>query len=79
MNSIYPHHFLEAQCRKLKGGLSLQEVDLLLMQWDVAYMKLEKAETSFEASGLMDRPEHNLRCCGCTGQTSFMNHSPWCP
>ncbi|KAL0050237.1 hypothetical protein WJX82_006955 [Trebouxia sp. C0006] len=44
-----------------------KEVDLLLMQWDIAYMQLEKAETTFEAAGLLERPEHNLRCCGCSG------------
>ena len=44
-----------------------QEVDLLLLQWNIAYMQLERAETSFEAAGLLKRPEHNLRCCGCTG------------
>lgn len=44
-----------------------QEVDLLLLQWDIGYMQLEKAETTFEDAGLLERPEHNLRCCGCTG------------
>ncbi|KAL3131896.1 hypothetical protein ABBQ38_007601 [Trebouxia sp. C0009 RCD-2024] len=44
-----------------------KEVDLLLLQWNVAYMKLERAETTYEAAGLLKRPEHNLRCCGCTG------------
>ena len=40
------------------------------MQWDIAYMQLEKAETTFEAAELLERPEHNLRCCGCTGDQS---------
>lgn len=48
---------------------AVQEVDLLLLQWNVAYMKLERAETTYEAAGLLKRPEHNLRCCGCTGMT----------
>ncbi len=39
------------------------------MQWDIAYMQLEKAETTFEAAGLLERPEHSLRCCGCTGNS----------
>ncbi len=39
------------------------------MQWDIAYMQLEKAETTFEAAGLLERPEHNLRCCGCSGDS----------
>ena len=30
-------------------------------------MQLEKAETTFEDATLLERPEHNLRCCGCTG------------
>ena len=46
---------------------TVQEVDLLLLQWNVAYMQLERAETTYEAAGLLKRPEHNLRCCGCTG------------
>ena len=52
----------------------LQEVDLLLMQWDIAYMQLEKAETTFEDSELLERPEHNLRCCGCTGWSHVILH-----
>ncbi len=39
------------------------------MQWDIAYMQLEKAETTFEAASLLERPEHNLRCCGCSGNS----------
>jgi len=42
------------------------------MQWDIAYMQLEKAETTFEAAGLLERPEHSLRCCGCTGKSCLL-------
>ena len=52
---------------------------MLLMQWDVAYMQLEKAETTFEAGELLERPELNLRCCGCTGGSHVILHvRPMC-
>ena len=47
---------------------AVQEVDLLLLQWDLACLKLEKAEADFERSKQKRRPTFRMRCCGCTGE-----------
>ena len=58
------------------GVLSaVQEVDLLLLQWDLACLKLEKAEADFERSQQKRRPTFRMRCCGCTGETASSSAS----
>ena len=51
---------------------AVQEVDLLLLQWDLACLKLEKAEADFERSKQKRRPTFRMRCCGCTGERASM-------
>ena len=54
---------------------AVQEVDLLLLQWDLACLKLEKAEADFERSQQKRRPTFRMRCCGCTGETASSSAS----
>ncbi|KAK9864060.1 hypothetical protein WJX84_009179 [Apatococcus fuscideae] len=41
-----------------------KSVDLLLMSWDKACARLERAEAAYEKIGGVKRPTHRLRCCG---------------
>ena len=47
--------------------MARQEVDLLLVKWDGAWVQLARAEGLYEASGCKRRPRHRTRCCGCWG------------
>ena len=69
--SVQARHLGRPAAKQLPGWVSLsavQEVDLLLLQWDMACLKLEKAEADFERSKQQRRPTFRMRCCGCTGE-----------
>lgn len=54
----------------------LQEVDLLLYQWDEAAKALEVAEAAFEASELTTRPTALIGGCCCCGRTKASRPVP---
>ena len=45
----------------------MQEVDLLLQKWDVAWADLASAESEYERSKLQIRPKHRLGRRLCPG------------
>lgn len=59
---------LVLDCWEWCSAWCLQEVDLLLQQWDKAWEKLAQAEARFEQSMCERRPTHRLGCCGCMGE-----------